>query len=423
MNDLPEFAPQIATQLFHIHDDEAPRAVGISVLREGKPTKLTEEDRARLISEVRQGMHHELEVDAVTFRQKDGHPNRNFLRFKPSTLAKLARSYVGKPVLRDHNTWSTVNRLGTITKSELVEKNGWSEIHQTLRVVKADAVISVLDGTFDQFSIGWHNNGPVLCTVHGKDLRSLNSCRCWPGDQVEVDGGAQIVEYEAQSAEGKETSNVVVPAVSGTRPLDTRVALALSAELGLYRSHQQEKESQMKFGKLAALIGLASLTEADEDAACAAVDGKIKALEARARNAENALVAANANAAAGVSAELATATKRAEDAELQLAITVAYHEGRLAYVVDPSNPSKLEPDEREAEIRELAASSLSLARKTLAKFPKQVPVGGRLGGSEPDRTKFPQLAVSEHMETALASTAKQLGLTVEQLKANMTGGQ
>lgn len=209
---------------------------GVLVVRAGDETlRMTGpgEQRHELIAAVRGGKHHELAIDAITFRQGT-QPNRKFLRFNPSALAAIAASYVGMPVLRDHSTHALAARIGTIAASTLVHDNGIAAFKQTLKVVKPEAVIGVLDGTLDRFSIGWAGTGPVLCTVHKLDVRSrASSCGCWPGDKVLVDGVQHTVEYEFQSAEGTEVSAVNVPAVRGTRVQDVRAALAAERDRGL----------------------------------------------------------------------------------------------------------------------------------------------------------------------------------------------
>ncbi len=188
--------------------------------------------RRELITAVRGGAHVELALTAKTFRQRDGSPNKRFLRFNPDALGEIASSFVGMPVLRDHNTYEQSARVGTITASDVITDSaaGWSAFRQVLHIVKPEAVISVLDGTLDRFSIGWSATGPVLCTVHKSDVRASSRCGCWPGDVVTIDGLAQTVEYEFQNAEGTEVSTVNVPAVQGTKIEEVRTALAY--ELG-----------------------------------------------------------------------------------------------------------------------------------------------------------------------------------------------
>ena len=189
--------------------------------------------RRELITSVRGGQHVELAITARTYRQKDGAPNRRGLRFATAVLGELAASFVGMPLLRDHDAGAQDARIGTVTASELSVDGGtgWASFVQVLQIVKPDAVISVLDGTLDRFSIAWAPTGPVLCSVHGTDLRSRDACGCWPLDVVQVDGASHVVEFEFQSAEGTEVSAVNVPAVKGTKIDDVRAALAAELDL------------------------------------------------------------------------------------------------------------------------------------------------------------------------------------------------
>jgi hypothetical protein len=195
-------------------------------------TALDADDRRELIKKSRAGEHIELTLRARTFRQKDGAPNKSYLRLNPAKLSSIAESFAGKPVLLDHRSWSQEARVGTILDSRAeAQGHGWIAFLQTLQVVKPEAVISVLDGTLDRFSIGWSRLGAVMCTAHKVDVTKRGACGCWPGDRVEVDGVKHTVEFEFSDAEGTETSGVNTPAVSGTRIEDVRAAL--SAEIGL----------------------------------------------------------------------------------------------------------------------------------------------------------------------------------------------
>jgi hypothetical protein len=414
-NETPEDAPRILASTY-VPDTDTPTLTLSDVrvfvggeLREAR--SMSDDDRKDLISKIRGGAHHELEITATTFRQKDGHPNRNFLRFSPSKLAKIASSFVGMPMLRDHNKRESSARLGTITKSELVERYGWSEFRQTMLVVKPDAVISVLDGTLDRFSIGWHATGPVLCSVHKQDVRKRGSCLCWPGDSIDVDNGKQTVEYEYQSADGIETSSVNVPAVLGTRTEDIRVAL--SSELGLaHRYETSEKGKQiMEWSKLASLLGLASITAADEDRVLAAVQARVNAGDIRATTAEGSLASVSRERD-DARALAATETKRADAAQLDALIWRAYHDGRL--VSGPDKDGKLTvADPLEGALRSMSPTA---AESYVATLVQRRNIGGKPpGGAEPPRTEF--VSANPELPGALDAAAKSLGLKTEDLIA------
>lgn len=189
------------------------------------------DQRREIIKAVRAGEPAELSVKARTFRQKAGSPNSRFLRHLDEHLPELAASYKGQPLILDHRAWDQRSRMGTIAASEVAIVNGWSAFDQTLHVVKPEAVIGVLDGTLDRFSIGWSiGAGDVICTLHGTSPLKVGYCGCWPGDLVE----GLAAEWEFSAAIGKETSAVNDPAVDGTSIQSIReVQMSLAAELGL----------------------------------------------------------------------------------------------------------------------------------------------------------------------------------------------
>ncbi len=218
---------------------DAERSAIVNLTANGEQFELKDAaGRTSLIADVRAGKHVEVALTALTFRQKDGTPNKKHLRFATAALPKLATSYVGMPVLRDHDSHSQLSRVGTVKSSQLVMDGGFPALRQVLEIVKPEAVISVLDGTLDRFSIGWSATGPVMCTAHEVDVRARGACGCWPGDVVTLDGGKSVtVEYEFQSAEGTEVSAVNVPAVKGTKIESVRSSGAsLAADRAVYRA-------------------------------------------------------------------------------------------------------------------------------------------------------------------------------------------
>jgi hypothetical protein len=385
-------------------------------LKAGDPTT----NRADMITAIRGGQHAELDLRATTFRQKDGMPNRRFLRHAPAALPALAASYIGMPVLLDHDTGTQAARIGTITASELHDHGGtgWSSFKMGLQIVKPEAVISVLDRTLDRFSIGWSATGPVNCSVHGVDVRSRDSCGCWPGETVMLDGKPHVVEFEFQSADGTEVSAVNVPAVKGTGIQDIRAALA--AELSL--SVVTPSKEIVMLTRLAAALGLATLTAADEDRAVATLDemrrGRLAAEQER---------DAARTELATVKTELvtvkSTGLKTAIDAVLNGS---GYATGRLVYGRD--SEGKAIADNFEPMLRTLAETSgLDKLQSTLATMPIRVPVGQRPldGAGQPPPTVFegglaaPVVLVQVHSERLkgpvsltpeLASMARQLSL-------------
>ena len=403
---------------------EALGDVAAAILKDNAGGELDARARAALIEAVRAGKHVELRARAITFRQRDGSPNKNFLRFKSSKLGEIAASFVGKPFLLDHSKSYQQARMGTIEESEAVPlAGGWVGFRQTLRAVKPHAVVSILDGTLDRFSIGWDPRGTVICTAHGVDVRSKKSCYwledCYPGKLVEVDGETKIAEYEWQSTEGLESSGVNTPAVSGTKIENVRAALA--AELSLTPDHETErKDRPMPFPKLAAALALATLAEGDDDRAGVIVT-ELRA-ELAAANAEKSAAIKRAELAEKDAAEVAPLRARVAELESKQVDAIleaqGYRAGKLIRGKDAEGKSV--PSAREVRLRRIAAEPGGLAalEAELAELDVVVPIGQR-ELSEVDPTPRTRLAVGGDIPPAvLASTAKQMGLSVEELSTH-----
>lgn len=387
-------------------------------LASGQQTLKAGDDKGRhqLITSIRGNTHAELDVLATTFRQKDGTSNRRYLRHKTDALEALAGSFAGMPVLLDHRSYSQSARIGTIRTSELHTHGGtgWSSFKMGLRVVKPEAVISVLDGTIDRFSIGWSATGPVLCSVHKTDVRSSGRCGCWPGDVVEHEGVSRIVEFEFQSAEGTEVSAVNVPAVKGTKVEDVRAALAAELHLSL----PPTKETSM-LTRLAAAMGLATLTAAEEDRAVAAYEeqrrGRLAAEQERdqLRESEKTL-----------KAQLAVAKTAGIKVAVDAALDAAYRDGKLRYGRDDAGaatPSRFEP-----MLRKLAASEgIDALRAELDAMPKVVPVGERPLDKTPAPEGGPSLGAGDGLTADELTVCRELGIEPKEFlatKREMQGG-
>ena len=369
--------------------------------------------KAKLIEAVRGGSHVELSIRAITFRQRDGSPNKNHLRFKRSKLGDIATSFVGKPSLVDHDKHSQSSRIGTITASEAVPlPGGWTGFRQTIRVVKPHAVISVLDGTIDRFSIGWDPRGTVICTVHKVDVRSRASCYwkedCYPGKSVEVDGKAEIAEYEWQSTEGLETSGVNTPAVTGTKIEDIRTALAAELSLSIEPEHSDDyrKDPRMNLAAMLATVLGANATLSEADLVRGVEDlksGKLAAEQERDSAIKRAELA-ESKIAEAQAAELST--------KVDAILADAYKAGKLLKSRDKVTGAAL-ASPRETFLRRIAKSDgLAALEAELAEYPIVVPVG-RVVLDEVDPS--PKASSGPLSASVLASTAKQLGLSVDEL--------
>lgn len=213
----------------------ADAVAGPIVLRSSSDSSvLSDSDRLALLSEVRSspGTTARIRIEAVTYLQPEAKPNRNHVRFTKSALRALAKSFVGAPVLRDHEQDDVRARGGTILESTLGETDGAPSVRQVLELSKPWAIEGVLDGTIDRFSIGWRSTGPVRCFACEADYTSgffgwFPSCGHNPGDVVTLKSGREVVaQMEFTAAEGIEVSAVSVPAVAGTGIDDVRAALS-----------------------------------------------------------------------------------------------------------------------------------------------------------------------------------------------------
>lgn len=370
--------------------------------------------RGELISAVRGGKHLELSVSAVTWRQRPA-PNRRGLRLSPANLADRVGSWKGKPFLVDHNTSRVMDASkGTILSSKLIEESPKvASFEQKIQVVKPDAVIGFLDGTLRSFSIAWFGIGPVMCTAHGVDVASGDSCGCWPLETVMVDGKPQVVQYEFSDYEGKETSGVVVGAVSDTSVEEVRAAL--SAELGVHpKRHPKERRNMAAFNRLAAALKLPALVaESDEDPALSVVT----ALQQRAVSAEldAGQQRAEVTRLTAENTRLTTLADAAAASAIDSLIADGYKAGKLSYGKDADG--KNVPDALESLLRDFGKLSgrEALAAK-LAAMKQVVPIGvtpvsTQVG--EPAKTALLSVPTDEQ----IAYSAAQLGVPEDDVRA------
>lgn len=391
---------------FELVGDIAVLGANPCVLKSGAPDIATK--TREIITSIRAGQHVTLELSALTFRQKDGVPNRRKIRFATDALEAVASSFVGMPVLLDHNTSEQAARIGTITASELTTHGGtgWATLRQKLMIVKPEAVISVLDGTLDRFSIGWIPTGPVLCSVHRTDVRSRGACSCWPGDVLDVDGKSATVEWEFTSADGIEVSAVNVPAVKGTKIEDIRTAL--SAELSLIRESSPTLGVSMSMTRTAATLGLAALATPDDDARGARIVEDIKRDKLAAEQERDTFAARTKTAEDKLAvSELAASEARAASDKVQTdaLLESAYREGKLLYGRDGEGASIASP--REVRLRRIAKEDgLSALESELKEYPVLAPLNQRvLKDADPNPRRTNSVSAP-----ALSSVAAQLGL-------------
>lgn len=379
---------------------------GLTQLKAGASDPDSRARRGELIEAVRGGKHVELAVTAQTFRQRSGKKNRRYLRLGDVTSSRVG-TFKGQPFLVDHNTSEQSARKGTLFSSKLVEEGASQVFEMGFHAVKPDAVVSILDGTLDRFSIGWFSLGAVMCTLHGVDVRSSDGCGCWPGESVSVDGKAQIVEYEFSDWEGKELSGVNIPAVKQTSIDDVRAALA--AELHL--PTRIKEKNKMALIRLAALMGLSSLTDGDEDRAIAYMEAQQRQRVAaeQARDVAQAALVANSQAL-----ELATAA--GAKVRVDALIEGAYRDGKLRYGRDEDGLAA--PSKREDRLRRIAkADGVDALRAEIGEMEVVVPVGQRLATDTVRENRGddvggePALTISPELDEVI----RQLGLKDEEV--------
>lgn len=368
--------------------------------------------RGELITAIRGGKHAELSVNAVTWRQRPA-PNRRFLRLAADKLADRAGSWKGKPLLIDHATYTVKSAMGTILSSKLLEESAKvAAFEQSLHVVKPDAVIGFLDGTMRTFSIGWYALGPVMCSVHGLDVTGPDSCYCWPGETVTLDGKSKIVEYEFSDYEGRETSIVVSPAVRDTSVEGIRAALSAELHLHPERSRSPKESKKMAFPRIAAALKLAA--ESDEDAML----GAITALQQRAASAELEL-ATSGREVTRLTAENARLTKEVEAAgaaALDGLIEGAYKSGKLAYGKDAEG--KNTPDPMESLLRDFGKLSGRPALEAkLSSMRSVIPVGEKPIAEKTTEAPKSTTLAAVPTDQQIRDTANQLGVPENDIRA------
>lgn len=401
-------------------------AKGLTALRADPGDLDSKAHATELIEAVRGGKHISLTVTARTFKQQKGKSNRNYVRLGGDLAAQVG-SFVKVPFLVDHNTHEQASRKGTILSSKLVEETqSRIAFEQSFTVVKPDAVISVLDGTLDRFSVSWYSTGAVVCTVHGTDVRGADWCGCWPGMAVKLDGKTQIAEYEFISWTGREMSGVNVPAVTGTSIEDIRAALAAELSLPSTRTRPTPKENTMRFPRLAAALALAANDELDETRAVEAVEAlQRRALAAETeRNTLRSELATKTTALTQAEAALGVATAAAGKIQIDAILNEAYQAGKLGYrhVVDARGNKEVQPDKREARLRRIAATpktGLDELRAELDEMEATIPIGKRLQADSHAAPKHEDVVGGGELDFAdnpyIDDVARQLGIKPEDM--------
>lgn len=355
---------------------------------------LADDDRKDMLRKLRAGEDVTLEIEAVTFVQRDT-PNANFIRIRDKGLRKFASSFKGRPFIVDHDQHSVSSRKGIITGSKLVDENGEKSVAMTIKVVKRDAVESVLDGTIDRFSVGFSIVGDSTCSACGTKMNWWGFCERshFRGDVLK-DG--TVIEAIAENANGVEVSAVNVPAVEGTS-IDRIRAEAL-AQMEQRRPAGSPEKRNSNMGELREILSLAA------DASDTDVVKTIVKLQSQA--------AADKERADNATAQLRKITEERE--------TLAAEERKRKadeLVEYARNSGKLRNGQAVVEniIRKLAAENIDDTKKFVEELAEQVPVGERLQSGGEDPTDKPRKRVSGNRDQS--TIARAFGLTPEELAA------
>lgn len=395
------------------------RAETLSVSIAGKDVALAEierAERAELLKQAQGGGLARLEIAGVTYVQRPKKPNRNYVRVRPGGLQALAASYNGLPFLRDHNH-DLEARGGTLLESKLEKESaaGVTEyrFRQRMELVKQWAVVGVLDGTIDRFSIAFARapGAKILCSVHQTPV--FTKCDCWRGEIDEASG--EFVEFEYTEAEGLEVSGVSVPAVTGTGIDSIRQLRAeLSAEgleLADVASMLDVKETRPmhELATIAAVLGIALDSNVDD------VASACKKLQADAAAAKDAQTLAEDKLATEIAAKNALAAAREEER------LKAQSEKRDTLLVQLKKSGKVAPGgEVEAALKRTAERDFGLFEAECAERlagPSITPAGAgtitKKGEGGPETTEVKEVLAAEPV---LGSWLKSAGISEEQFE-------
>jgi hypothetical protein len=350
-----------------------------------------QDDRDRILQDVRAGKHVTLQFDAITYIQRPT-PNRNFVRFDDAVLSRLAKSFKGAPFQRDHST-QVGDRGGTVIASELVTTPDGPGFRMTVSLAKPWAVEGVLDGTIDRFSIAWSRRGDVHCSICSA---SLWDCSHYPGKEYELkDGGKRVCELVYMNAEGTELSAVSVPAVVGTEIEGIRAALEAARA-------SSRGEHMHSFSTLCAILSLSA------DSPLSAIEGAVSGLSAQ-LSAEKAAHARTSAALSAAQAALDQAAVDAKKGEIDALVARGIREGRIGLAHDEKGERIPSPEE--AGLRALAAIDLKNAEKVLGRWPKITALGA---GTQSDALPEKKKAKPTPGAAADDSAAPRASLTKEE---------
>ncbi len=150
--------------------------------------------------------------EVFTFRLAacDTKADRDWERFTRNALEGLAKRFVGRPVLRDHQ-WSAGTQTARIYAAEVEEAGGDARLMLRAYMLRNDTTEPVIDaieaGILREASVGCAM-GKAVCSICGAD-KAQTACGHIPGR--EYDGETCIVELD-EAKDAYECSLVAVPA-------------------------------------------------------------------------------------------------------------------------------------------------------------------------------------------------------------------
>lgn len=140
----------------------------------------------------------------------DDQVDREAERFTVECLEGLAKLYVGRTVIMDHN-WSAKNQTARIYDAKVEESDGVHRLILYCYIPKSDATASVIAsieaGILREVSVGCAV-GKAICSICGTD-KTKTLCKHRPG--CEYDGRPCVVEL-SEARDAYEVSFCAVPA-------------------------------------------------------------------------------------------------------------------------------------------------------------------------------------------------------------------
>lgn len=150
------------------------------------------------------------EVFAFRVAACDDQVDRDFERFTPAALEGLAKLYVGKPLLSDHD-WSAGKQAARVYAASVEEEGGGHRLVLRAYMLRSDitapSIAAIEGGILREVSVGCAM-GKAVCSICGTD-RMEKFCGHIPGK--EYDGEVCHIDLD-DPRDAYECSFVAVPA-------------------------------------------------------------------------------------------------------------------------------------------------------------------------------------------------------------------